>query len=98
MHPTISLDASGGFLLHLPTPHSEGQHILIPFSLTGLQVLRRVLRNREAGIAKIGNDSSPIQSMIDQWLRAAERDEREEAKRKLAASPITVDLDLDLEL
>lgn len=96
--PTIALNPNGGFTLHLPSAHSQGQHINIPFTLSGMQVMRRVLRERARGVGKIGNDSSPIQHMVEAWLRRAETEAREKAKAQLETSPLKISADeLDLD-
>lgn len=75
----ITLAPHGGFYLHLPSTCVEGasHRVEVPFTLTGLSALRRILREREvAPLAKLGEDASPIQAQVDAWLaadRAAQR-------------------------
>lgn len=79
----IRLDPSGGFFLTIPSTVAEGHTIRIPFSLTGLSLLRTILRNAEERAGeKIGSTFSPTQSMVDEWLR---RDAEVKNAERLAA-------------
>lgn len=85
MHkPTISLADNGGFLLEIPSQTVEGSHhVVIPFTLTGLSILRKVLqeRQREAR-STIGMNGSPTQAQVEAWLEAERKQRETETKPK----------------
>lgn len=87
----IALAACGGF--HLTT--TSGNVLLIPATLDGLAVLRRVLESQTPTLSHIGTPAVPVQHMVDEWLKSAETRKAAERKAYLDArglSAITLTL------
>lgn len=69
----ISLSPSGNFVLAVPSdgPRASGvHHVVIPATLSGIQVLKKILSRNAARRGAIGEASAPTQYMVDQWLKA----------------------------
>lgn len=61
----VSLGPSGALCVHF-----EGHSVSVPCDERGARIIRRILRQREAhGVRPIANATTPIQYMVDQWLR-----------------------------
>lgn len=91
---TISLGPNGGFRCFIPSMTKEGgHHVNIPLSTDGLKALRKLLIQREQAIkATIGQDASPTQQMIEQWLRQMQIDREASASAKIKEIVPEVDL------
>lgn len=49
----------------------DGHTLSLPCNLSGMKALRRILRKRLASQERrIGTQASPIQHMVDKWLKA----------------------------
>lgn len=67
MKPTVELFGDG-FRLFIPSLTAEGgHHVEIPLTLSGLGILRRILKERHEA-TRIGEEGSPVQAMIEAWL------------------------------
>jgi hypothetical protein len=69
----IQLSPSGNFILAVPSdgPKASGvHHVVIPATLTGIAVLKKILSKQSRKRDAIGSESAPTQHMIDQWLKA----------------------------
>lgn len=69
----ITLSPSGNFVLAVPSegPKASGvHHVVIPATLSGIQVLKKILSRNAKQRGAIGEASAPTQYMIDQWLKA----------------------------
>lgn len=70
MKCSLSLSPSGDLLLSIPSPTGEAQTVLVPFSVEGLRVIRKVLLARESEPdQRLGHWSEPTQSMVEAFLR-----------------------------
>jgi hypothetical protein len=48
----------------------DGHTLSLPCNLSGMKALRRILRKRiDAQDKRIGTQASPVQAMVDAWLR-----------------------------
>lgn len=84
----ISLGASGGFVLHVPSTVNGDHEVLVPATMSGLSIIRKVLSARVKDEDKrIGNTSSPIQFQVEAWLaedrRVRAKETAEAAKAKV---------------
>lgn len=74
---TIALSDNGGFEVAVPSSTGGLHHVQIPFTLTGLSVLRKLLQERaKQRKATIGMNGSPTQQMVEAWLK---KDQEERA-------------------
>lgn len=70
----VTLSASGGLLVHIPSPTlpERGNTIELPAGFAGYSVLLRILK-AQAKEAKrfqfFGGESRPTQYIVDAWLR-----------------------------
>lgn len=82
MTVSISL-GKAGFLLTIPSETGLSHELEIPQSLQGLTILKRILSKREKEYPKIGNEGSPTQWQVEQWLKADRQARFEETKERL---------------
>ncbi len=70
MKVTIDLAPNGMFNLELPSAFLENRShsIQVPATVAGISILRKILTDRQREIKRIGNDSSPTQWQVEQWL------------------------------
>lgn len=93
---SIELADNGGFTVEIPSDTTEGaHHVQIPFTQTGLSVLRKLLQERaKERKATLGMNGSPTQQMVDAWLRR-EREERAVEERPAPTSTLLVNLNIE---
>lgn len=78
----------------IPSPSGGTQSILIPMTLDGVRILKRILsaQPHHAHGKKLGTESEPTQALINEWLKA-------ERQRNLAKEVEKIeDLELEIEL
>lgn len=86
--------APNGFAVELPDPVTgQSYPIVVPLTLKGLMVLQKILREREREVGRIGHPSSPVQQMIEQWLKEdRERKDKEILVEGLDLTSLEIDL------
>lgn len=92
MRLEISLAPNNQFTLHLPSPlEGRGHEVTLPFSEAGMVTLRRILREQKSLERRvpIGRTASPVQHMVDAWLK--ENKEKLEVERRYALEQIALD-------
>lgn len=92
----ISLGASGGFVLHVPSTVNGDHEVLVPATPSGISVIRKVLQARvKEEDKRIGNTASPIQFQVEAWLAEDRRqrafEEQEAKKTKIIAATLNLD-------
>lgn len=79
----ITLAADGSLSASYTTEKGSTQHVTIPFTVSGLRVLQRILQIRREGVRKFASQGAPTQAQIRELVNAfAEQKKAEKVEER----------------